>query len=514
MDGSDTRGIAGPSYRLKVKDFGPITAADLTLLPLTVLVGPSNTGKSYLATLVYALHRCFRDQGRFPDFPDQDAPHPDLFSLGGLGKWAKAIASAPAEASDLPAFPASVESYVRSFLEAAPGVGRRLGTEMARCFGVARVQDLVRQPQTGVAQSEIEIEIPRPSEGGVFGYDIALNGDGLVVAGHIRGHSNLASDQVDSVHTQSLSRHVSLLGQQWSSHPELPPAKELDHVLYMRHVFHLLTETVRSWLVRPLGAYGVHYLPSDRAGMSHCRDVVVSSLLHRATTAASGSDALLSGVAVDFLDQLVRLGGEDADADPTGGLLANHLEEAVLEGKVRVEDSDTGFPHILYRPSGWMRDLPLMRTSSMVSELASIVLYLRYLVRPGDLLIIDEPEAHLHPATQTVLAREVIRWVLGGCRVVVTTHSEWFLEQIANRVVLDAVPAENRTGIEESGIAIDADDVGVWLFELDGKGAGSCVKKLGVDPDSGLFPTDHDAVSEALYNEGARILNRQQHSSA
>ena len=150
----------------------------------------------------------------------------------------------------------------------------------------------------------------------------------------------------------------------------------------------------------------------------------------------------------------------------------------------------------------------------MVSELASIVLYLRYLVRPGDLLIIDEPEAHLHPATQTVLAREVIRWVLGGCRVVVTTHSEWFLEQIANRVVLDAVPAENRTGIEESGIAIDADDVGVWLFELDGEGTGSVVKRLGVDPDSGLFPTDHDAVSEALYNEGARILNRQQHSSA
>ena len=178
MDGSDTRGIAGPSYRLKVKDFGPITAADLNLLPLTVLVGPSNTGKSYLATLVYALHRCFGDQGKFPDLPDQDAPDPDLFSLGELGEWAKAIASAPSEASNLPAFPPSVESYVRSFLEAAPGVGRRLGTELARCFGVARVQDLVRQPQTGVAQSEIEIEIPRPAEGGVFGYDIALNRDG------------------------------------------------------------------------------------------------------------------------------------------------------------------------------------------------------------------------------------------------------------------------------------------------------------------------------------------------
>lgn len=513
MDGSDTRGLAGPSYRLKVRDLGPITTAELSLLPLTVLVGPSNTGKSYLATLVYALHRCFRDRGRFPDLPDRDAPDPDLFSLAEVGQWATAIASAPAEAPRLPAFPPNAESYVRSFLEAAPGVRQRLGTELARCFGVSRIQDLVRQPQAGAAHAEIEIEIPRPGKQGVFGYHIALNADGLTITGHIQGHSNLANDQVESIHTRSLRGHAWRLGRQWSSHQELPTEKTLDRFLYVHHVLHLMTETIRSWLVRPLGACGVHYLPSDRAGMSHCRDVVVSSLLHRATTAASGPDALLSGVAVDFLDQLVRLDGDETDANPTGWLLAKHLEEAVLKGEIRIENSDTRFPHILYRPAGWTRDLPLMRTSSMVSELASIVLYLRYVVRPGDMLIIDEPESHLHPATQTILAREVIRWVLGGCRVVVTTHSEWFLEQIANRVILDALPAENRAGIKEPDISIDADDVGVWLFKIDGEGDSSVVNKLGVDPDSGLFPTDHDAVSEALYNEGARIHNRQQHSS-
>ncbi len=38
------------SLELEVADFGPIVNAKIDLRPLTVFVGPSNTGKSYLAT--------------------------------------------------------------------------------------------------------------------------------------------------------------------------------------------------------------------------------------------------------------------------------------------------------------------------------------------------------------------------------------------------------------------------------------------------------------------------------
>ena len=44
---------------LSVRNFGPIAEADIELRPLSVFVGPSNTGKSYLATLIYALHQFF-----------------------------------------------------------------------------------------------------------------------------------------------------------------------------------------------------------------------------------------------------------------------------------------------------------------------------------------------------------------------------------------------------------------------------------------------------------------------
>ena len=51
---------------LKVTNFGPIKKAEIQLRPLTVFIGPSGTGKSYLAGLIYALHRCFN---RFSNDP-------------------------------------------------------------------------------------------------------------------------------------------------------------------------------------------------------------------------------------------------------------------------------------------------------------------------------------------------------------------------------------------------------------------------------------------------------------
>ena len=56
------------SLQLSVSNFGPIAKAEIDLRPLTVFVGPSNTGKSYLAMLVYTLHRHFNDYIRLDSF--------------------------------------------------------------------------------------------------------------------------------------------------------------------------------------------------------------------------------------------------------------------------------------------------------------------------------------------------------------------------------------------------------------------------------------------------------------
>lgn len=50
---------AQENLNLSVANFGPIAKAEIDLRPLTVFVGPGNTGKSYLTILIYALHKFF-----------------------------------------------------------------------------------------------------------------------------------------------------------------------------------------------------------------------------------------------------------------------------------------------------------------------------------------------------------------------------------------------------------------------------------------------------------------------
>ena len=46
--------------KLTVKNFGPIREAkNIDISPMTIFVGPSNTGKSYLAMLIYSIFKVF-----------------------------------------------------------------------------------------------------------------------------------------------------------------------------------------------------------------------------------------------------------------------------------------------------------------------------------------------------------------------------------------------------------------------------------------------------------------------
>jgi energy-coupling factor transporter ATP-binding protein EcfA2 len=111
--------------------------------------------------------------------------------------------------------------------------------------------------------------------------------------------------------------------------------------------------------------------------------------------------------------------------------LATLLEQEILGGQV---DFSTTEPEpgreLLFQAKGVTLDMPVV--SSMVKELTPLVLYLRYLAQPGELLIIDEPEMNLHPAAQAQFTEFLALMVQAGLHLVITTHSPYVIDHLGN----------------------------------------------------------------------------------
>ncbi|WP_423928097.1 AAA family ATPase [Candidatus Palauibacter sp.] len=217
----------------------------------------------------------------------------------------------------------------------------------------------------------------------------------------------------------------------------------------------------------------------------------------------------MSGVLSDYVrDMFVDLTAEPSGWE-NGDALAHHVEQAVLRGSVRVEDGDAGPPSVHYRPVRWEEDLPLTRTASMVTEIIPLVLYLRHKARPGSTLIIEEPEAHMHPAMQVQLTTELARIVAAGIRVIVTVHSDWILSALANICRMSDLSDDQRSDLEAGDISLPASQVGVWEF-LPSETGGTETRELRLDSDNGMYDAGYPAVAETLYDDWATIDSRLQ----
>ena len=487
MNGAGAGGGGNGNYRIEVADFGPIRRAAVDLRPLTVFAGQSNTGKSYLAMLVYALHECF-----YPNptrFGRVQTRHLFSFSQGiaeslwgkedlrrSIVEWWSVLGRS--EAAPLPD---DLAMALRPLLQRLPGGGRYLAQEVRRCFGVEVIEDLVRRESPG-DRTIITLQIPDGRGRQNARYRADFGSKGVRLAGQFGSLPQVSG--FNSGDSESLGFDP--------TEPSFLLASVVSDVF----------ESLMSPLTRR-----AHYLPADRTGVMHSHQVVVSTLIQSATAAGmrpSASSPFLSGVLADFLDGLI---GMSRSARKSSHELADALEQNLLAGAVRLDQSASGYPSFVYRPANWDSDLPLTRTSSMVSELAPVVLYLRHLVEPGNMLIIEEPESHLHPALQAEFTRELARLVHSGVRVMLTTHSEWILESLANLVRMSELPEERREGIPGADVALAAEQVGAWLFKPD-DGGGSVVEEIPLDIDAGSFPAGFGEVTEALYNEWARIGNR------
>ena len=526
-----------PDVRISVQDFGPIANGTVDLRPLTVFVGPSNTGKTYLAILVYALHRILNG---FPRLPVKNTHRGFLWAGLPQGKSSARsidvldedlqdvlgkleIAARPFTFLDLPA---SIRDTVETNIKTPGLLGTDLVTELQRCFDLESVSNMVRLSEHSTEMT-VSLGI---SEEGMDLWNFRM--------GVVNSDSDLATDgQIEDMvlfpegRPDTVSRSSGIL----SRIQHLVREKEEDHESLRNSWFqsgHRTGRLFEEMIHEAAGSgAGTHYLPAARSGIMQSHRVIASSLVARSARAGLEQFPVVptfSGVMADFLQRLIlydegsrsRLTMKPSAWGDTSGAkmsdLADALERDTLAGEIRTSKSAMGgYPEFVYRPQETEEDIRLSRASSMVSELAPVVLFLRGAIDIGDMLIIEEPEAHLHPAAQTQMAVTLARLVRAGVRVVVTTHSDWLLKEIGNLMREGELGKETDEKESEANppSSLRSSDVGIWLFNRNGTTDGSTVEEIPFDRIEGVEPQDYEDVAEALYNRSADLQNRLEEAS-
>lgn len=144
---------------------------------------------------------------------------------------------------------------------------------------------------------------------------------------------------------------------------------------------------------------------------------------------------------------------------------AEAIQYDVLGGEYEVDE----FNNIFFIPSDSKNKLPLHFSSSTVKTLFGLVFYLRHQAKKGDCLMIDEPELNLHPDNQRKVARVLAQLVNAGLKVIVSTHSDYFVRELNNLIMLKKDFAEAKGLQEKYGYAdnelLEDKQVSAYLFD-------------------------------------------------
>jgi predicted ATPase len=141
----------------------------------------------------------------------------------------------------------------------------------------------------------------------------------------------------------------------------------------------------------------------------------------------------------DFLDFLTEIELENKPVPDSSSKnkfqeLADQIEEHIQNNnKTKFKKTKFGGREIKVSVKRGL-EIDLYNASSSIKQLAPLLLYLRYRAKAGDFLVIDEPEMNLHPESQVKLLEALAILVNLGVRVLLTTHSPYLMAHLNNIV--------------------------------------------------------------------------------
>ena len=229
------------------------------------------------------------------------------------------------------------------------------------------------------------------------------------------------------------------------------------------------------------------YLPASRTGfMLTYPQIVESSLQISFISSSRETSSELTLPYVDFLQLITKFESQTR---------VNKRDKEIIDVFVKRDF----IPRITYQPQNSSREIPLYVTSSVVTEISPLLLLFKSNIN-FKTLIIEEPEAHLHPALQQKMARLIINLVNAGIPVWLTTHSDVILQHMNNMLGLnknkDISTLKEKFGYTNKDL-LTQDIVSMYQFEELDSGE-SKLQELKCTPYGFEVPTFNNAIEKMV----------------
>lgn len=477
------------NLKIGIENFGPIAKGSITLKPLTIFVGPNNSGKSYAATLIHSiLSSGFETRSR-RFLPTFNINTPNIYDL--VDKDLKKIikANKGKDSFDIP-----VQITKKIFLALTQDLFReKLESTTKRNFG-SPINDLIRKKFKSAKistmyKNKFDIEITKK----------------LNVKMHINKNIRYKIQFSDRITLSSFAVHhnddgTAVITLDRYNKNNLPTNKN-----FVAFLIDIIINDGRR-LFPTLTSY---YFPAVRSGILQGHKVLSANIVKNASIGGNESSqtSQLTGVISDFISEIILMSHKKMPFFKLG----YELESELFHGHVTMPPTrKETFPEINF--SFGNNIIPLHRASSAIAEIAPLSLYLKYIVNENSLLIIEEPESDLHPANQVIFAKHIVRMIRSGFKVLITTHSVFLLEALGKYLLAGKINQKTRAKLNfDKNDYLDSDEVSPYVFKRKNDNE-HYIEPIDMNDEDGISQEEFVKVNEELYSIHIKLQENLQDS--
>lgn len=459
--------------RIAVENFGPIKKGAVDLKPLTILIGPSNSGKSYMSTLIYSVlsSEILRGFFRF---------HAKSGLRTSIRKELRTLIRNNSDNTF--AIPLDTTKKMYSLI-------------IREIFGNHLKQNLERNFRTSLENLTRNNATPANIKISTFADLVVSMNDDVKLRRTTTPDTKYVFNISDSIDSFTVTSNESVI--------TITINEKYKQKFLSQHAADLMISLMHAELLKKNTPKLIpFYFPASRSGILETYPETAASVMEDLSYSVftNVDEPIIGGIIADFIAPLILLERKKAPFFK----LAEEMELRVLHGSVDARISKSSPPQIIYTSD--KNVIPLDNASSAVSELAPLSIYLKYVVQgKSSLLIIEEPESHLHPHAQAILAKYIVKMVRAGLNILVTTHSAFLLAEFGKYVLAGKLDEKTRKALKVETHLVE-DEVSPYVFRRN-RDKSYSTKRIPFDDEDGISQEEFGKVEHELYNQWLGVVS-------